>query len=121
MYQIAKEFHFSASHIIEGLPDGHKCGRLHGHNYKVVLYLASEKLNEIGFVIDFGDLKPFKDFINEEFDHKHLNDHPYFDNHPTTAEAIAYALYEIATDLFGSIVAKVRVWETDKAWGEYGK
>ena len=122
MYQIAKEFHFSASHIIEGLPKDHKCGRLHGHNYRVVLYLVSEELNEVGFVIDFGVLASFKRWINDYLDHQHLNDVDFFNagmGIPTTAEAIAKLLFDVAVVDFGPIVAKVRVWETDKAWGEY--
>lgn len=116
MYRIAKEFAFSASHIIDGLPEGHKCGRLHGHNYRVVLYLTAVELDDVGFVIDFGDLKPFKQLINDELDHRHLNDVLLG---PTTAEAIAFWLYREAVGLFGDYVFGVRVWETAKAWGEY--
>ena len=39
MFSISKQFHFCASHIIEGVPEGHPCGRLHGHNYVVELVL----------------------------------------------------------------------------------
>ncbi len=116
MYRISKEFHFSASHIIDGLPEGHKCGRLHGHNYKVRIYLAAHELDEVGFVLDFGDLAPFKQLINDELDHLHLNDVLIG---PTTAEGLAYWLALRASDMFGDFVEKVRVWETDKAWGEY--
>lgn len=65
MYRISKRFGFSASHIIEGLPEGHQCGRLHGHNYEVELILQAETLNSVGFVVDYGDLKSFKTFIDE--------------------------------------------------------
>jgi 6-pyruvoyltetrahydropterin/6-carboxytetrahydropterin synthase len=116
MYRIAKEFHFSASHIIDGLPEGHKCGRLHGHNYKVVIYLTAVDLDDVGFVIDFGDLKPFKDVIDDELDHRHLNDILVGE---TTAERIAQWLFIRAADMFGDFVEKVRVWETVKAWGEF--
>jgi 6-pyruvoyltetrahydropterin/6-carboxytetrahydropterin synthase len=116
MFRIAKEFHFSASHIIDGLPEGHKCGRLHGHNYKVVLYLTAVDLDDVGFVVDFGDLKPFKNLIDDELDHYHLND---ILEGQTTAENIAKWLADRAAGMFGEFVEKVRVWETAKAWGEY--
>ena len=45
MYRITKEFHFSASHQLSHLPDDHQCARLHGHNYIVVVELASASLN----------------------------------------------------------------------------
>ena len=74
MYTITKQFHFSASHVIEGLPDGHPCARLHGHNYAVELVLEAPALDRIGFVVDYGDLKPFKRLLDDELDHRHLND-----------------------------------------------
>lgn len=116
MYQISKQFDFSASHIIEGLPQGHKCGRLHGHNYMVRIYLMAQQLDEVGFVIDFGDLAPFKQLINDELDHRHLND--VLDG-PTTAEGLSKWLCDRALGMFGDAVMAVRVWETTKAWGEY--
>ncbi len=114
MYKIAKRFSFSASHIIEGLPPGHQCGRLHGHNYEVELILQSDQLDEFGFVVDYGELRPFKDFIDETLDHRHLNDILT----PTTAEALAEFLFRKARELWPQTVA-VRVSETPKTWAEY--
>ena len=37
MFVIKKRFSFSAAHRLLDLPAGHKCGRLHGHNYIVEL------------------------------------------------------------------------------------
>ena len=115
MYRIAKQFHFSASHIIEGLPETHKCSRLHGHNYHVELILESETLNQFGFIVDYNDLKPFKDLIDNELDHRHLND---VLQGPTSAEAIAKYLYLKARSMWPQ-VKLVRVKETEKTWAEY--
>ena len=52
MYRISKEFSFSASHRLLGLPDGHPCARLHGHNYRVEVELSAADLNRYGFVRD---------------------------------------------------------------------
>jgi hypothetical protein len=71
MYTITKQFHFSASHVIEGLPEGHPCARLHGHNYIVELVLQAPTLDRIGFVVDYGDLRPFKQLLDTELDHRH--------------------------------------------------
>ncbi len=117
MYRISKEFSFSASHVLEGLPEGHKCGRLHGHNYIVVIELFSTRLDEHGFVVDYGDLQPFKDIIDGELDHRHLND--VFD-FQTSAENIAKHLFERATRLWDSVVC-VRVSETAKTWAEFSR
>lgn len=62
---ISKEFWFSASHRIEGHP---KCGRLHGHNYKVTVTVEGI-LDERGMVIDFGDLKAKIKPIIDRLDH----------------------------------------------------
>ncbi len=114
MYRISKRFSFCASHIIEGLPEGHQCGRLHGHNYEVELVLQAETLNSVGFVVDYGELKPFKAFIDETLDHRHLNDIlPQ-----TSAEALAAFLFRKAKALWPETIA-VRVSETPKTWAEY--
>ena len=115
MYRIAKQFHFSASHIIAGLPDTHKCSRLHGHNYIVELVLESETLNEFGFIVDYHDLKPCKEIIVNELDHRHLND---VLPGPTSAEAIAKYLYLKARAMWPQVY-KVRVSETGRTWAEY--
>ncbi|GAB3832077.1 6-pyruvoyl tetrahydropterin synthase family protein [Dactylosporangium cerinum] len=61
MYTIGKRFGFSAAHHLPGLPDGHKCGRHHGHNFSVEVVLGADALVPPGFVRDFGELGPFRD------------------------------------------------------------
>lgn len=117
MFTISKEFHFSASHQLAGLPDDHQCARLHGHNYIVVLVLEAETLNEQGFVVDYLALGSFKSFIDETLDHRHLNDVLPF---ATTAENLAKYLYEWAIERWPQVTA-VRVSETPKTWAEYRK
>jgi 6-pyruvoyltetrahydropterin/6-carboxytetrahydropterin synthase len=74
VYTITKAFSFSASHTLTGPRPDHKCGRLHGHNYTVVVSCDADDLDEHGFVVDFGDLEPIGAFIEETLDHRHLND-----------------------------------------------
>ncbi len=115
MYLIRKEFHFSASHQLAGLPDGHPCARLHGHNYRVELVLVAEELDATGFVVDYGDLRPFQQLIDDELDHRHLNEVLSFQ---TSAENIARYLFGRARERWPQVVA-VRVSETPKTWAEY--
>ena len=115
MFRISKQFHFSASHIIEGVPDTHQCSRLHGHNYAVELVLESSALDEVGFIVDYHELKPFKRIIDEELDHRHLND---ILPGSTSAEAIAEWLYQKAIKLWPQVCV-VRVSETPRTWAEY--
>lgn len=116
MYTIRKEFHFSASHQLIGLHENHPCTRLHGHNYKVTLEFQSTKLNHVGFVIDYRDLQSVKQYLDDTFDHKHLNDVcPY----NPTAELLAKGIFkQFETEFCGLLVA-VEVSETDKTMARY--
>lgn len=111
-FTITKEFAFSASHALEGLPDSHQCARLHGHNYVVAVRLESASLNPVGFVLDYGDLAPLRDYIDGALDHRHLNDVLHFN---PTAERLAQWLYEVCAGQ-GWPVAAVGVSETPKTW-----
>lgn len=73
-YKIWKSFRFEAAHHLTGLPEGHQCGRQHGHSYRVTVELAGEQLTDPGFVTDFGDLKPVKRWLDTVFDHQDLNE-----------------------------------------------
>lgn len=121
-FTIRKRFTFSASHRLEGLEAGHQCGRLHGHNYVIGLELTSEHLNGPGFVVDYGELKPFREFVDSTLDHRHLNDVlPGLEEgvpmNPT-AEALAHYLYGVASAMWEQVTA-VTVEETATSWAEY--
>jgi 6-pyruvoyltetrahydropterin/6-carboxytetrahydropterin synthase len=116
MHTIGKRFHFSASHIIGGLADGHPCARLHGHNYEVEVILQSPTLDAVGFVRDFHELSALKTFINDTLDHRHLNDVLGHDR--TTTEVIAQWLYDWCKTRWPEVIA-VRVSETPSSWAEY--
>jgi len=115
MFTISKEFHFSASHILEGLPIGHQCGRLHGHNYIFIIELKSKVLNEVGFVKDYGELKEVKDYIDKTLDHRHLNDVFVFN---PSAELMARHMYHLFKPIYPQISA-FEVIETDKTRSRY--
>lgn len=114
-FTITKQFAFSASHRLDGLPDGHPCGRLHGHNYVVEVELAGRQLNDVGFVRDYGDLAVVRELIDTELDHRHLNDVLAFQ---PTAENLAAYLHDTFAAEFPELTA-VRVSETPKTWAEY--
>jgi 6-pyruvoyltetrahydropterin/6-carboxytetrahydropterin synthase len=115
MYIISKEFHFSASHVLNGLPDIHPCSRLHGHNYIITVFLKSEHLNSNGFVKDYRELDIIKKYIDEVLDHRHLNDQ--IPANPT-AENIAKHIYNMARS-YCPEVYKVSVSETPKTNATY--
>lgn len=125
-YTITKDFAFSASHVLLGLVEGHQCGRLHGHNYLLRIALSSTELDSTGFVLDFGDLSPFKRWVDDHLDHRHLNDvlPPLGLEGNPSAERMARWLAE---DVLPSLVplpegvsVAVGVRETDKCWAWWG-
>lgn len=107
-FRIAKVFAFEAAHRLTKVPPGHKCGQLHGHSYKVEFILESDGLDEMGFVLDYAELKPVKDYIDQHLDHKYLNEViPY----EPTAELIALFLFTEFKSLYPGLVM-VAVMET---------
>lgn len=122
MYIIAKKFKFDAAHRLEGLPQGHKCGNLHGHTYSVEVALQSKVLSSEGWVIDFTDLKFVKQYIDDTLDHKFLNDALPFQ---TTSENLAQHFYNLVNEWLhenGHLnvwVKYTRVSETEATYAEY--
>lgn len=115
MYIISKEFYFSASHQLVNLPENHPCTRIHGHNYKVKVFLRSETLNDAGMVRDYHDLSIIKEYLDEAFDHTHLNE---FLHESTTAENIARYIYEQFKRDLPELFA-IEISETDKTSCRY--
>lgn len=116
---ISKEFGFSASHFLEGLPTDHKCGRLHGHSYRVRLELSGE-CDPIGFIIDYGELDWVRNLIDTQLDHRHLND--ALDVNPTAENIAEWLSDHVATWITTRPEAKrihsvaVAVSETSTTW-----
>jgi len=122
MFTIRKEFAFSASHQLKGLADNHPCSRNHGHNYVIVVELKSKELSDVGFILDYRQLDFVKKMIDEEFDHRFLNDVVSFN--PTAESLSEYFYYRIKTHLVTSgkdesILSAVEVSETPKTNSRY--
>ncbi len=122
MYEITIEAHFSAAHRLRQY-DG-ECERLHGHNWKVQVSVASQKLNELGMVMDFRELKGKTNTLMDEFDHQYLNEVPPFTELNPTTENIARYIFDklsktINTDFIR--VTRVTTWESETCWASYEK
>ncbi len=121
MHTIFKDFTFAAAHAIRGHTRG--CQNLHGHNYRVRVHLKAARLDELGMVLDFADLKEMMQEIVGPFDHRVINDIPPFDQRNTTAELFSeYVFAEVTRRLAGQErvrVTRVEVWENDTACAVY--
>lgn len=90
--EIYKEFYFEAAHKLPHVPAGHKCGRLHGHSFKVRLYIGGDVDPQTGWIMDFSELKTAFAPTYERLDHHYLNDIDGLEN--PTSEVLAKWIYE---------------------------
>ncbi|MHA2097385.1 MAG: 6-pyruvoyl trahydropterin synthase family protein [Candidatus Kariarchaeaceae archaeon] len=107
---VHKIVEISSSHQLN-LPYESKCNNLHGHNFKIEVWITG-KLDEYGMVIDFNKIK--KEIMR--YDHQHLND--ILEN--PTAENLALSLSQNIIKLSSETInsVKIRVWETSSAYAE---
>ena len=90
--EIWRTFSFDAAHYLPKVPEGHKCGGMHGHTYTVEVRLQGEVDPVTGWVRDFGDLKEAFKPLDVLLDHHVLNDVPGLDN--PTSELLAKWLWD---------------------------
>ena len=87
---IFKEFTFEAAHKLPLVPKNHKCFNLHGHSFKVKICVDGP-INEMGWVMDFSELKKICAPYIEQLDHSYLNEIEGLEN--PTSENIAIWLW----------------------------
>ena len=71
---IHTEFRFEAAHRLPNVPEGHKCSRLHGHSFRVTVWVEGEVGEDSGWVMDFADLKAAFVPVHDAVDHRYLNE-----------------------------------------------
>lgn len=131
MFRVTREFHFCYGHRLLNY-DG-KCKYLHGHNGKAIVTLEGEKLDDLGMVMDFSQMKKvLQKWIDDTIDHKmmlHRDDpilkHLHERHEPVvvldvnpTAENIAKMICDYAISQ-GFPVTEVKLWETDSCYATY--
>ncbi len=86
--QIYKEFTFESAHRLPHVPEGHKCGRLHGHSFHVTVFVDGPVKERMGWVVDFADIKRLCGPILDRLDHRFLNEIEGLEN-PTSENLAA--------------------------------
>jgi 6-pyruvoyltetrahydropterin/6-carboxytetrahydropterin synthase len=94
------------------LPGHVKCGRLHGHTYKVEVVVEGET-RAGGMVVDFSELRAQVRSVLEEYDHHNWNDFLESPTVETICELLARRLGERLSFAF-----TIRVWEGQGKWAE---
>ena len=118
-YELFIQADFSAAHALRGYKG--KCERLHGHNWRVDLRLAGDRLDAGGMLLDFTDAKRILAEVLDPFDHRHLNEVPPFDRVNPSSENIARVVAEAVAERLpkGVRVASVTAWESDRCAATY--
>ena len=120
MYEVKIVTQFAAAHRLENFNG--KCESLHGHNWKVEVFLVGKALDSAGLLMDFGVVKARTKQVLEEIDHKYLNELAAFQGRNPSSENLASYLYERLGAIFnldGVKVRRVDVWESDTSCASY--
>jgi 6-pyruvoyltetrahydropterin/6-carboxytetrahydropterin synthase len=90
--EIFKTFTIEAAHQLPNVPEGHKCARLHGHSFRIELHVSGDVDPELGWVMDFADLKTAFLPLYDRLDHHFLNEVEGLEN--PTSERLAEWIWE---------------------------
>lgn len=130
---ITKAFEWDCAHRLYGHKG--KCSAIHGHRYRAEFTVTADRLDELGMVIDFGDLKAvIGEWLDNNWDHSLLlakND-PLIEalrgqcfrlcvcpSNPTAEWMAQYLLEAISSHLPPEInLDRVRVYETPTSYAE---
>jgi 6-pyruvoyltetrahydropterin/6-carboxytetrahydropterin synthase len=112
---------FASAHQLRGYQG--KCENLHGHNWKVQVFVDAERLNEIDIAIDFHDLKKMTHEIVSQLDHKFLNNiFPFTERNPSS-ENIAKWMFDSLKNKIKEYknikISAVTIWESETASATY--
>lgn len=107
--EIFKEFVFEAAHRLPHVPEGHKCGRLHGHSFRIAIYIEGPVDKGTGWIMDFSEIKEVFSPLYDLLDHNYLNEIPGLEN--PTSEVLAMWVWKELKPLLPDLSA-IRIHET---------
>ena len=110
--EIFREFTFDAAHRLGHLPEGHKCARVHGHTYRLVVHVTGGLDPTIGWVIDFAEIKRITQRALEPLDHHLLNEVAGLEQ-PTTEHIAKWLWDRLKPELEG--LSKIVLWENQNS------
>ena len=122
MFEVAYETTFCATHVLH--KDGKPIEPQHGHDWRVEVVAAGERLDTLGVVVDFEHLKHAVASICARFHYGDITSHPDFAGQSPSAEAVArYFFREVkrALGAEGEQLVRVRVWEAPGCSASYSE
>ncbi|HIE08206.1 MAG TPA: 6-carboxytetrahydropterin synthase QueD [Desulfarculaceae bacterium] len=119
-YELKIETAFAAAHNL--LNYCGQCENLHGHNWKIEIYIQGSELDKSGMLIDFKILKEHTNAILDTLDHTYLNELPIFVGKSPSSELIAEHIFVELEKKLAHLpvqVNKIVAWESEKAAAAY--
>lgn len=113
--KLFKEFTFEAAHKLPLVSKNHKCSNLHGHSFKIKICIDGP-INEMGWVMDFSELKQVCSPYISELDHSYLNEIVGLEN--PTSENIAIWLWDRLVEPLQNL-SSITVMETCNSGCKY--
>jgi 6-pyruvoyltetrahydropterin/6-carboxytetrahydropterin synthase len=110
-----RRFRFEAAHRLPNVRPGHKCGRMHGHGFEVILH-ADQDLGQRDMGVDFDTLGEYWEPVQVKLNHNCLNDVPGLEN-PTSEMLAAWVWENLKTAL--PELSWVSIYETTNAGCHY--
>lgn len=107
--EIWREITFEAAHRLPHVPTGHKCARLHGHSYRVRVFVRGEVDPHLGWFMDLGELRDRLEPIRLRLDHYYLNEVEGLEN-PTSEHLARWIWERVSPTLPG--LCRIEVMET---------
>ncbi|MFP4476851.1 MAG: 6-carboxytetrahydropterin synthase QueD [Desulfatibacillaceae bacterium] len=120
VFEVSITTGFAAAHRLDCYPGD--CRRIHGHNWRVDVFVQCRALDDLGMGIDFRDIETHAREVVGGLDHRLLNDLDFFADKNPTAENVAVYVYRGMQGLIdreGVRVTKVRVFESPGAGVTY--
>lgn len=107
--EIYKEFSFDSAHFLPNVPEGHKCKNMHGHTYRLKVFISGTPDPHLGWIMDFKELKDALSPVIDQLDHKLINDIPGLHN-PTAENTTIWIWQQIKPVL--PLLSRIELYET---------
>jgi 6-pyruvoyltetrahydropterin/6-carboxytetrahydropterin synthase len=120
MFDLTIESQFAAAHQLRGYKG--KCEALHGHNWRVQVTVSSEKLDDLGMVLDFHELKAITGEVLASLDHSFLNDvFPFTEINPSSENMAKWIYESIRKKVLkkNCTISSITVWENETSSATY--
>ena len=114
------ETNFASAHQLRGYKG--ECEKLHGHNWRVQVYVLAERLNDIDIALDFRDFKKMTEEVVAPLDHSYLNDiFPFTEKNPSSENIAKWIFDSLKKKINDDYIhlSGVTVWESETASATY--